>query len=74
MVAARTSMGETSCLWRFIMDMGFPSSWGRFVSVNMARRANIEIAIAERMTMVARNIIGARGMRERSLSEVGDSY
>jgi hypothetical protein len=40
----------------------------------MARRAKIEIAIAERMMMVARNIIGARGMRERSLSEVGDSY
>jgi hypothetical protein len=67
-------MGETSCLCRLIMDIGCPSSWGRFVSVKMARTAKIEIAIVERVMMAARNIIGARGMRERSLSEVGDSY
>jgi len=73
MVAAKTSMGERSCLCRFVIEMGLPSRMGGFVRVRMARRARIEMAIMARRRMDARNMSGARGMRERSLLEVGDS-
>ena len=73
-VFARTSTGEVNCRCKLMMEIGFPSSVGGFVTANRARNPTTEIANIAIAIATARKMIGARGTRERILFEDGDSY
>jgi hypothetical protein len=67
-------MGEINCRCKLIMEIGFPSSIGGFVTARRARNPTIEITRITITMVIPRKMIGAKGMREMILFEDGDSY
>ena len=57
-----------------MMEIGFPSSVGGFMTANRARNPTTVIAEIAITIIAARKMMGARGTRERILFEDGDSY
>jgi len=67
-------MGEVSWLWRFTIEIGLPFRVGGSVIDHNAVRPRMVSKVRRSRIVIAREIIGARGIRERTLNVVDCLY
>jgi len=73
-VDLRTSTGEVNCLWRFTIEIGLPFRVGGSEIDHNAVRPRIVTKVRRMKIVIMRKIIGAKGIRERTLKVVDCLY
>ena len=67
-------MGETNWRWRSAIEMGLPLRWGGSVMAMRARQLMYARRARRETMIIALKMIGASGMRDKILIDVGDSF